>query len=262
MQVRLWHQSTTELQRDAPYSRALIRHARDVLGDMVVIDTFGLPPGAYHGRTVSGANGNAFVYHRMLGHVIDQAMEAERQRYDGFVIGSYSEPFLKEIRAAVDTPVTSILETTLLVGCSLGSKLAFVTTSPNVVRMIKKAIAFHQMEARVSDIVSLDPALEEPMLLGALENPKFLVESFERAAAKAIANGADVIIPGEGILAVVLVENGLTRLQDAPVMDVFGVTWSYAMMLANLRVKSRMGMTRRGWYARPDVELIHLLRKS
>jgi hypothetical protein len=45
-------------------------------------------------------------------------------------------------------------------------------------------------------------------------------------------------------------------------MDVFGVTRSYALMLANLRVKAGMAMTRRGWYARPDVELIQLLWKN
>jgi hypothetical protein len=96
MPVRLWHhQSTTELERDAPYSRALIRRAHHVLGDQVVIDTFGLPVGSYHGRSVSGANGNAFVYRRILDRMIDQAMAAERQGYDGYVIGSYSEPFLK-----------------------------------------------------------------------------------------------------------------------------------------------------------------------
>jgi allantoin racemase len=261
MPIRLWHQSTTELKRDAPYSRALVRRAHHVLGDQVVIDTFGLPAGSYHGRSVSGANGNAFVYHRILDQMIDHAIEAERQGYDGYIIGSYSEPFLKEIRSAVDIPVTSILETTLLVGCSLGSKLAFITTSPNVVGMIEKAVAFHQMQPRVAAILSLDPAFQGPRLHSAFDDPKPLLESFERTSAQAIAQGADVIIPAEGIIAVILTEHGLTRFQDAPVMDVFGVTWSYAVMLANLRVKAGMEMTRRGWYARPDVELIQLLGK-
>lgn len=262
MPIRLWHQSTTELQRDAPYSRALVRRAHDLFGDEVVVDTFGLPAGSYHGRSVSRANGNAFVYHRILDCVIDQAIEAERQGYDGFIIGSYSEPFLKEIRAAVDLPVTSILETTLLVGCSLGTKLAFITTSPSVVGMINKAIASHQMAARVSEVVSLDPALEGPVLHGLFQDPKPLAESFENAAARVIANGADVIIPAEGIIAIILTEGGLVRFQDAPVMDVFGVTWSYAAMFANLRAKAGLGVTRRGWYARPDIELIKLLAKG
>jgi allantoin racemase len=88
------------------------------------------------------------------------------------------------------------------------------------------------------------------------------MESFQAMSAQAIAKGADVIIPAEGIIAVILTEHGLTRFQDAPVMDVFGATWSSAVMLANLRIKAGMGMIRRGWYARPDVELIRLLGKG
>ncbi len=260
--MRLWHQSTTELSRDAPYSKALVKRARDVLGEVVVVDTFGLPAGAYHGRTVSGANGNAFVYHRMLDQVIDRALQAEREGYDGFVIGSYSEPFLKEIRSAVNIPVTSVLETTLLVGCSLGSKLGFVTTSPNVVGMIRKALAFHQMESRVAAVISLDPPMSGPPLHAAFDKPEGLIKTFEKTSAEAIAAGADVIIPAEGIIAVILTENGVTRFQDAPVMDVFGVTWSYAMMMAKLRVTAGLSVTRRGWYGSYDSELIKLLSKT
>ncbi|MBO0709865.1 MAG: hypothetical protein J2P47_01150 [Acetobacteraceae bacterium] len=261
MPIRLWHQSTTELERDAPYSRALIKRAQHVLGDQVVVDTFGLRAGSYHGRSVSGANGNAFVYHRILDKMIDNAIEAERQAYDGYVIGSYSEPFLKEIRSAVDIPVTSILETTLLVGCSLGTKLGFVTTSPTVVAMIEKAVAFHQMERRIGAILALNPPFQGGRLHSAFDDPRPLLESFQATSEQAIIQGSDVIIPAEGIIAVILTEHGLTRFQDAPVIDVFGVTWSYAVMLANLRAKAGMGMTRRGWYARPDVELIQMLGK-
>ncbi len=39
--------------------------------------------------------------------MIDKALQAEREGYDAFIIGSYSEPFLKETRAAVNIPVLS-----------------------------------------------------------------------------------------------------------------------------------------------------------
>ncbi len=101
MPLKFWHQSTTEMTRDSPYGQALIRRAHEVLGDSVVLDPFGLPAGTYRGRGVSSANGNAFVYHRILDQMIDKALQAEREGYDAFIIGSYSEPFLKETRAAV-----------------------------------------------------------------------------------------------------------------------------------------------------------------
>lgn len=261
MSYRLWNQSTTESRRDSAYSQALIRRAAATLGPDVTVDTFGLPAGTYHGRAVSRAVSNAFVYHRILDRMIDQAIAAEREEYDGFVIGSFSEPFLTEIRSAVDIPVVSVLETTLLVGCSLGSKLAFITTSPNVDEMVKKAVAYHKMEDRVAAVLSVEPALEGTVLHSAFDNPAPVVASFEQAAERAIARGADVIIPAEGIIAIIVTEQGVTRFKDAPVMDVFSVTWRYAMMLADLKISTGLGMTRRGRFARPDTELIELISR-
>jgi Asp/Glu/hydantoin racemase len=249
------------MTRDSPYGQALIRRAHEVLGDSVVLDPFGLPAGTYRGRNVSAANGNAFVYHRILDRMIDSAIQAEREGYDAYIIGSYSEPFLKETRAAVNIPVLSLFETTLLVGCSLGTRTAFITTSPPVVDMINKSVAAHRMADRVGDVVSLDPPLEGAELRTAFADPGRLIESFERASMKALENGADVLVPAEGIIAVILTQAGITRIGDAPVIDVFGVTWSYAAMFVNLRKTAGMGVTRRGWYAQPDPELIQLLAR-
>lgn len=261
MTLRLWHQSVTELRRDAPYSQALVRRARTVLGEEVSVETFGLPAGTYHGRAASAALGNAFVYHRILDRFIDQAIEAERQGYDAFVIGSFSEPFLAEIRSVVDIPVTSIFEASVLVGCSLGSKLSLITTSPEVTGMVEKAVALHRLEARVSSVLSLSPAFEGPVLHGVFADPGPIMAAFEQAAAKAIEMGADVLIPAEGIIAVLLAEQGVTRFRNATVMDVLSVTWSYACMLAKLRARAGLSVTRRGRYARDDEELIQLIAR-
>lgn len=261
MPLKFWHQSTTEMTRDSPYGQALIRRAHEVLGDSVVLDPFGLPAGTYRGRGVSSANGNAFVYHRILDQMIDKALQAEREGYDAFIIGSYSEPFLKETRAAVNIPVISLFETTLLVGCSLGTRTAFITTSPPVVDMIQKSVAAHKMPERVGDVVSLEPAFEGPQLRAAFEDPGPLIDSFRSASIKALKNGADVLVPAEGIIAVILTQAGITRIEGAPVIDVFGVSWSYAAMFANLRKTAGMGFTRRGWYAQSDPELIQLLAR-
>jgi allantoin racemase len=55
-----------------------------------------------------------------------------------------------------------------------------------------------------------------------------------------------VIVPAEGIMAIIATEQGLTRFKDAPVLDVFSVTWKYAMMLADLKAKTGLGTTRGG----------------
>lgn len=262
MPRRLWHQSVTELSRGNAYSAALVRVGRKALGERAVVETYGLPPGTYGGQAVSAALGNAFVYHRILDRVIDQAIAAQREGYDAFVLGSFSEPFLREIRSVVDIPVVSIFETTLLVGCSLGNKLGFITTSPDVVDMIEKALPAHGLASRVAAVQSLDPPQSGPVLHACFEQPAAVLESFDRAAAVALAAGADVLIPAEGLIAALLTDRGITRFEDAPVLDVFGVTWSYACMLADLRESSGLGVTRRGRYAPPEPTLFARLTEG
>jgi Asp/Glu/hydantoin racemase len=259
MPKRLWHQSTTELRRDNAYSASLMRLATHTLGDRATVETFGLPAGTYQGRPVSVALGNAFVYHRILDRLIDQAIAAERQGYDAFILGSFSEPFLAEMRSVVDIPVVSVLESTLLVGCSVGTKLGFVTTTADVKAMIEKALPAHGLASRVACILPLDPPIQGAELHACFERPQAVLDGFHRAAALAVEKGADVLIPAEGLIAALLTEHGITRLHDAPVMDVFGVTWSHALMLAELRASSGLSMTRRGRYAPPDPLLLQRL---
>jgi hypothetical protein len=59
MALRLWHQSTTEIDNIGPYRLSLLERARLILGDEAGIEVHGLPSGTYHGRSPSAALGNA-----------------------------------------------------------------------------------------------------------------------------------------------------------------------------------------------------------
>ena len=53
---------------------------------------------------------------------------------------------------------------------------------------------------------------------------------FKKAAEKAISEGADVIVPGEGPMNVFLATHGISRIGDVPVID------SFACWNQNVRV--------------------------
>ena len=108
--LRFWHLSMTELTGLGAYRDFLVAHAQRVLGHEAQVQVEGLREGTYHGRTPTSALGNAFVYHRAVDQIIDNAIRAEGQGFDAFVIGSFSEPMLREIRSAIDIPVIGILE--------------------------------------------------------------------------------------------------------------------------------------------------------
>ncbi|MGB9114927.1 aspartate/glutamate racemase family protein [Bradyrhizobium sp.] len=248
---RIWHQSVNELDHFGVYKRALETHAAEVLGDDAEVVVHGLPAGTYGGASATAVLGNAYAYHRILGRVIHNAIAAERQGYDAFVIGSFSEPFLREIRSAVDIPVASLTESGLLVGCSLGSLVALISNAPAVQWMTKVAVDKHRLAARVLDVASLDPPLDEPALGRAYADPAPVIANFTAAAERLVARGADVIIPAEGVLAELLVRHGVHEIAGAPVMDVFAVTWAYALM--EIRLWSKAGLrVGRCWHHRRD----------
>lgn len=113
--LKFWHQSMTELAGQGAYSRYLSSHAKKILGDEADVHIRGLKAGSYHGHALTEALENAFVYYRVLDQVIDNAIQADREGYDAFVIGSFSEPYLREIRSAVNLSLVSVLEPSMLV---------------------------------------------------------------------------------------------------------------------------------------------------
>ena len=67
-----------------------------------------------------------------------------------------------------------------------------------------------QVEAEFTDVMA------------AYADPAPLLEAFRAAARKAIADGANVIVPGEGPLNVFLADQGVSRVDDVPVLDSLG----------------------------------------
>jgi allantoin racemase len=257
--MRIWHQSSTEIDGLGVYKQALIAHAAKVLGADGSITVHGMPAGRYHGRAPSDALGNAFVHHLVLEPVLANAVRAEQEGYDAFVIGSFSEPFLRELRSAVDIPVVSLTESSLLVACSIGRYSAPVSNAPTTAWMTRMSVETHGLAGRVLRVQAIDPPLDEPALARAFEAPNPIIESFVRAASLAIADGADVIIPAEGMLAELLYVNEVKAIGNVPVMDVFGTTWAYAAMLVRLRQTTGLQVGRQWHYRRDDAGFVREL---
>jgi allantoin racemase len=262
MALRFWHQSTTEIDTIGAYKLSLQQRARLILGGEAEIEVHGLPSGTYHGRSPSAALGNAYLHHRILDPILDNAIEAERAGYAAFIIGSFSDPFVRELRSAVDIPVVSLTESALLVGCSLGRYLVAISNAPTVAWMARTSVEAYGLQARVRDVTSIDPPLDEPALAGAYDAPGPVIAAFTRAAERAVAAGADVIIPAEGVLAQLLVMNGVRTIAGAPVLDVFAIAWSYALMMARLWRHTDLRVGRAWHYRRDDAQLVEMVARE
>ena len=257
--MRIWHQSMAELDGLDVYRQSLEKHAQKVLSSGQTIEVHGMPTGSYFGRTPTEVLGNAFGHHRVLEPILDNAVNAERQGFDAFVVGSFSEPFLRELRSAVDIPVVSVTEAAFLVGCSIGKLIAPISNSAAVGWLTRLSVQAHGLQSRVMDTLALDPGFDEPALAAAYDKPEPIIHAFKVIASQAVKQGADVIVPAEGVLAELLYVNGVKDIEGATVLDVFGVTWAYAAILAGLHSSIGLTVARKWHYRRDDRELIQLL---
>ncbi len=258
--IRIWHQSMTELAELGQYRTTMEEHAQAVLSPSTQVSVNGLPPGSYGGLAPSDVLAYPYAYHLVLGHAIEAAYQAEQQGFDAFVVGSYSEPFLREIRSLVDIPVASMAESTFLVACSLGKYQALITNTPGIARIVSTQVQKHGLRERVTGVYSIDPPLTENALAVAYQDAGELIDGFLQVAGRAVDAGADVVIPAEGVLAELLWANGVESVNGVPVMDSLGVAWHYAEMLVGLWRRTGLRVGRRWEYPRPPADMLARVR--
>lgn len=265
--VRIWHQSMASLESFPVYHAALQAHVAAVLppGETPTeVVLHGMPLGTYApGVAPVDVLIHPYAYHLTVSRVLECVLQAEREGFDAVALGSYSEPLLREARSIVSIPVVSMAESTLLVGCSVARYSAIVTVTPEVARMTERLIEKHGLEGRVSGVYVLDPPVNEHALVRAFDDPSAFIAGFTATAQKAIAAGADLIIPAEGVFNELLFANGVQRIDGlVPVMDCTGVTFLYAELLANLHRRTGLEVGRRWEYSRPKPEVIAHVRKT
>jgi allantoin racemase len=252
--MRIWHQSMTDLASLETYQSSLEAHAAEVCEPQTSVDIKGMPNFYTSGITTTDVLGSPYLYHVAFRRIIDQAIEAERQQYDAFVVGSFSEPFLRELRSIVKIPVVSVGESNFFVACSLGKLQALIANVPTVARLVQDHVTEYGLDDRVQGVYALASSMTEHELQAQWSSPESVIARFDAVAEEAILAGADVVIPAEGVLSELLYQHRHRRLRDVPILDSFGVCWKYAEMFVQLRQRLGLEVGRAWEYRRPSDE--------
>jgi Asp/Glu/hydantoin racemase len=268
--MKIWHQSMADFGRLTTYRDAIAKHALEVCEVGTEVVPHGMPPKPYiradgdgggaddPRMTTSEQLGSPYIYHMGFRRIIDYAREAERDGYDAFVIGSFSEPFLRELRSTIDIPVVSVGEANFLLACSYGKLQAHIANVPTVARLVMDHVHEYRLSDRVSGTYSVGPEIDEYLMQQMWQSPTEIIARFKQIGRQAIEAGADVLIPVEGVLSELLYVNGIRRIDEAPVFDSFGMAWKYAELQVNLRRKMQLAVGREWEYRRPsEAKLAH-----
>jgi Asp/Glu/hydantoin racemase len=259
--MRIWYQSMAPIRHLTNYTQSLSRHAAAACSPGVEVVFNGASEEPYHGRTPADLLRYPYAKHVLGEEAIGFALRAEREGFDAVILGSFSEPFLPEIRSLLDIPVVSMPESAMLLACALAESFALVTLGPpNNVR-VRKTVARHGMQARVSGVHAFARQWDEAQLNAAFDDPAALIESFTEVARRAIADGADLVIPAEGVLNEVLFVHGVHAMDGAAVMDCVGAALLQAEMQVNARQRLGLGVGRR-WAMKPPPDILERLHAA
>ncbi len=208
------------------------------------------------GTTVDAFSDCRYLHDLNLESLFQAAVQAEGEGFDAVVMTCFSDYMLWEIRQAVNIPVVSIGESSMLAATMMGYKFGVVTISPDTVQEQEQTIAKYGFKARSVSVRPIPETGGEQEM--ALTDARHTIKAFKKVTRELIADGAEVIIPGCGLMSPALrlapgaekeYPNGLTEVDKVPVLDVIVVTLKMAEMLVTLKRAGSGWISRKGLYA-------------
>jgi Asp/Glu/hydantoin racemase len=255
--MRIWHQSFTDLDMVPIYRRTLVEHAARAVEPGTTVTMHGLRSGTY-GKEFVPIDAIRHRYLEMLNEsqIVEAALTAERAGYDAVALGCFYDPGLHAARSLVDIPVVGLSETCMLVACSLGKKFALIALNRHQQIQHEELAHTYGLERRLAISLAMDPPIDEYMLEGCDTATSPIVNGFHRACRRALDAGAEVIIPGDGVLNEFVWRKGLRRFENATVMDSLGVLFRYAAFMIGARITLGLEVSRVLTYAKPSPAML------
>lgn len=247
--TRILWQSSTAVGGLPAYSEAIKRHAHRILGDEVEIDIRGVD---------SGTMDLHFFYFQFLNDqkVVNSILKASMEGYDGVAVGCFMDSGVHQAREITDMPVAGLAEASMLLSCMYGKKFSVVTYVRQMVeKRYDELVRLYGLQGRAAPMEYFDVSLEA--LAGSFDKPGPVLDAFTKACRKAVDKGAEVILPGCGLLNLISVENGLTKVEKATVLDASGALMKLLEAMIVLRRKSGVTVSRQGLYESPTQEQIN-----
>jgi Asp/Glu/hydantoin racemase len=189
------------------------------------------------------------------------AIEAEEQGFDAFALTTLPEPSLQVARSVVDIPVVGYGESAMLASMMLGERAGVLLFIREMAATVDRNVALMGLSSRF--VGAHDVGFNFNDVLEAYAgDPALVLERFRTAARAMIARGADVIIPGEAPLCLLLARCGVNEVDSVPIVDALAATVKAAEMMVGLRRAGGSKPSRHGYFRAqpPRARVKELLR--
>ena len=246
MAMRIWHQSFTVLEDLAPYADALRSHARKVLRADSELVLHGQMPGTYPSNYPGDDIGYGYTYWIHGNQWVAAARQAEGEGYDAYAMCTLPNPMLRECRAMVDIPVVGLGETVFHTATMYGQRFGVFVFIDRMVPLYQEQMRLYGLDSRCAAIRASGLSFKD--VLTGFSDPEPVIEMILEAARKMIReDGADVIIAGEVPMNMLLACNGISRVDDVPIMDSFAITLKMTELMVDMQRTTGILPSRHGF---------------
>ncbi|MGH8811473.1 MAG: aspartate/glutamate racemase family protein [Advenella sp.] len=248
--MRIWHQSFTVLQDLPAYEEGLKKRINEVVRSDTNVVLHGQIPGTYT-NDYPGSDLAYGVLYWMHGlQWIAAAREAENQGFDAMVLASIAGPMAREIRSIVDIPVVGYGEAAFNLAGLYGRRAGMLF-------FIKERLDFWPEQLRQWGLTERFAGIEHAgvsfsdVLAAHMDEQRMqeVVEKIVKQGEKLVREtGADVIVPGEMPMNLLLSKAGVTQIAGATVIDGIAASFKMAELLVDLKQLSGMRPSNHGYF--------------
>jgi allantoin racemase len=248
--IRIFWQSFLDPEEaHKPYVDRVRTRLAEIADPGVTFDIVGiLPPDRYIHRLTELRCGLV---------TLRNAIAADRAGYDAIVISHFQEPLLADIRSAVDIPVVSLGEVSLLHACTIGQKIGLITIDPAFISWHEEQVLKHGLERRVVGVGAMQISPQE--FMSAMEPGPGLdnvLRQFEEQAKPLLDAGAEVLIPAGALPSMALATERNLTIGGARVIDIVAVAVAYAEAAVKLHRITGIEPSRRSTFVKPSPEAL------
>jgi len=246
---RIWYQSFVDPSEQANYINQLqltLNHFADEGFDFVV-----------HGLSPPDTGLHALSEFRCAAQAIRNALRAQEEGYDAFVIGHFQEPGLNEIKSCLSMPVIGLGEANMLMACNFGKKIGLITINPIFIPWHEQQIAGLGLVSRVVSVTAIDFQVDD--FDAAFEDEavyRKIKDNFIREIGHLSDSGVEVVIPAGGLPMLLLARERSLVIDQMVVLNGIALVTKYTEMMLKLQQLAGLGVSRKAQFRVPSEQVV------
>lgn len=189
--MNIWYQSFTYPAETSQYHHRLSQYLAGIARRGTKMEVVGMNPPARRHRITEL---------RCAVDVLRNALRAEREGYDAFVVGHFQDSGLWDARSAVNIPVIGLGESAMLHACTLGRKIGLITIHPLHIPYHEDQILRYGLQQRVVTVAAVESSANDYVkAFGDPKTAKAIAAKYAKKIRELVAAGIEVVIPAGGL---------------------------------------------------------------